>query len=78
MTSHEALPTYSGRDSHCPKCGNTGASVQYFAYGECVHGGMVLEVAGYMPNERLHRECSNCSYMWDEKVLDFDRTGIPK
>lgn len=78
VKQEEELPPYSGLDPKCVKCGYDGATPQYMAYGECVHGGMMLEVLGFSPNERIHRECVNCSYMWDEAVINFDRTGIPK
>lgn len=78
MEQEKELPPYSGRDTKCPKCGYVGASSQHLAYGKCIHGGPMLEIMGFTPNERIHRECSNCSYMWDEAVIEFDRTGIPK
>lgn len=76
--STEQLPPYSGPEPRCTKCGVSGATSQHLMYGVCVHGGLMLEVAGFTPNERIHRECVNCNHMWDEGTIEFDRTGIPK
>jgi len=61
------VPTFSGDEPTCPKCGHVGASTEYRGFGDCVHEGNV--VLGFGENERLHRECRRCGYTWDEAVL---------
>lgn len=67
----QTLPPYSGEDVTCPKCGHEGAHTTYLEYGVCKHeaGPGQTVVLGYEPNERLHRECDNCSYAWDEAII---------
>ena len=65
------LPPYSGEDVTCPKCGHAGAHTTFLDHGECQHSagpGRVV-ILGVEPNERLHRECDNCSYAWDEAIV---------
>lgn len=61
------LPTFSGDEPVCPKCGHQGADTEYRDHGSCVHPGGL--VAGVHPHERLHRECLRCGYAWDEATL---------
>jgi hypothetical protein len=62
----EVLPPFSGDDPKCAKCGNSGASTEYRAYGTCIHGSGPETSIGFEANERLHRECRRCDYAWDE------------
>jgi hypothetical protein len=66
VSETEDYPDYSGEEPTCPKCFYAGASTTYMAYGRCYHSSGVT--IGLMPNERLHRACSNCGYAWDESV----------
>jgi predicted nucleic-acid-binding Zn-ribbon protein len=61
-------PPYSGEEPTCPKCFSVSAYTTYMPYGRCSHAGRDSLVIGLMPNERLHRSCSNCGYAWDEAV----------
>lgn len=65
------LPPFSGDEPRCIKCGNLGATTKYLAHGRCLHGSDLVFV-GYQPNERLHRECTRCSYSWDEALAGGD------
>lgn len=65
-----ALPPFSGDDTTCTKCGHEGATTEYRAHGECVHGcDALIEAIGFQPNERLHRECARCGHEWDEAIV---------
>lgn len=68
-TPVSTLPPYSGKEPTCPKCGHVGASTRFLSYGRCQHGSDTL-VLGWEPNDRLHRECGNCSYAWDEATTE--------
>lgn len=60
-------PPYSGPEPYCPKCFHEGASTLYMQVGECIHGSTNCW-RGDQANERLHRECENCGYSWDEAI----------
>ena len=60
------LPRYNPAAA-CPKCGDDEVGVMYRAAGDAYY---VTQ-----PNyhcERLHRQCANCLYEWDEAPLDVD------
>lgn len=63
-----ALPPYTGRDVRCPKCGQHGASTRFLIHGHCIHPSELI--LGWAPNERLHRECDSCGYVWDEATVE--------
>lgn len=62
------LPPFSGDKPTCTKCGHVGASTQYMAHGQCIHGDGIDVAIGYEPNERLHRTCERCDFAWDEAI----------
>jgi hypothetical protein len=66
----DTLPPFSVDKPTCIKCGHVGASTQYMAHGQCIHGdGIGIDTAiGYEPNERLHRTCERCDFAWDEAI----------
>lgn len=64
------LPTYTGEDATCAKCGNVGATTQFRAQGQCIHFPGRETTMGYQPNERLHRQCNRCEHQWDEATLN--------
>lgn len=65
------LPAFSGVETRCAKCGWPQATVAYTPSGICDHiGGSIMNVVGGGINERLHRTCTLCGFMWDEAVLE--------
>jgi len=68
MENDTGLPPFSGNEPTCAKCGWDEAGTDYIEAGSCTHphGAGVNVVVGFTPNPRLHRECTRCSYMWDE------------
>lgn len=72
----QELPPFSGDGPRCPKCLGNGASTAYLGYGECAHG-TFNETIGFETNERLHRECRRCGYMWDEALAVDLPPGTP-
>ena len=65
------LPPYSGENPTCPKCRQVGAKTVYMARNVCVPGmngqHILVEESAHL-NERLHRQCWNCEYQWDEAL----------
>lgn len=71
MSIEQKYPSYSGTDCKCAKCGYKGASVEYRVGTLCIHD--VDEVMSTSTrNERLHRKCAWCGYMWDEACIDSE------
>ncbi len=68
VETQEIYAPYSGEDATCPKCFHVGARTAYMQAGRCYHFNGNTEVIGLFVNERLHRECWNCDYSWDEAI----------
>lgn len=68
MHQPDTLPPFSGDKPTCAKCGNDAAFTGHRAYGQCLHD-LSGTVMGFEPNERLHRQCTRCDYVWDEAVV---------
>ena len=61
------LPSYSGEEGACGKCGATGARTAYHNESRtCIHLNGVPSVR--WGKERMHRSCRTCGYVWDEQV----------
>lgn len=61
------LLPYSGPNVRCLKCGDNLASIEYRSNSFCVHNSADDTISSDNGiNERLHRRCVNCGYMWDE------------
>ena len=82
MGDPEVLPPYSGLDPKCPKCSEIGASTAYIEIGKCTHNFFGFSfnstVDGFFRNPRLHRECDNCKYCWDEQPLAHGHEKVYK
>lgn len=73
------LPPFPGIETACPKCGDSDAiAISYFsADGKCGHCvgptyGFTLNTphAKVWGQERMHRSCGLCGYMWDHQCAD--------
>lgn len=73
-----SLPPYSGESPTCPKCGHVGANTVYMAWNACVPGtnGHHILVQSTAMNERLHRQCWNCEYQWDEALAQGSEDAL--
>ena len=69
VETQQTYPPYSGEDCVCAKCLHVGARTIYMQGGQCSHWIGSYEVIGMFVNERLHRECRNCDYAWDEAIV---------
>lgn len=68
MSSPQPLPSFSGDDPTCPKCGMVGATTTWrpsFIVGDCHHSG----IGAMQGVEHLDRECRRCDYQWPEAAI---------
>lgn len=62
------LPPYSGETARCVKCNSTGARTTYMAEKViCDHWGSGFGGRFTYGQERMHRECRTCGWVWDER-----------
>jgi hypothetical protein len=66
MVHMTVLPSFTGDDTRCTKCGNTQASTTYRAEGDRSVGDFFNPVRC----ERLDRSCARCHYAWSEAITN--------
>jgi hypothetical protein len=62
---NQVLPSYSGCNAKCIKCGEIDAYSKYRV-------SFFSSAGTELTDERIQRECKNCEFKWEERPLNWE------